>query len=145
MGDSGSTFLGFTIAAMTIMANWSEYTLIAITIPVLILGIMIFDTTMITILRILEGKVRTFKRWLEHADTDHISHRLVDIGLSHREAVMFVYICNLILVGVAISLPRDGVKSAFLAITAFILISIWGVWKLHKIKMSRFNFRAPAV
>lgn len=141
MGDSGSTFLGFTLAAMSVMASWSEYKLIAITTPVLILGIMIFDTTMITALRIAEGKVRTFRQWLEHADTDHFSHRLVDMGLSQREAVMFIYICSLILVGVAISIPANGLRSAFLALSAYILISIWAIWKLHKIKMRKL---APA-
>jgi UDP-GlcNAc:undecaprenyl-phosphate GlcNAc-1-phosphate transferase len=141
MGDSGSTFLGFTIAAMIIMATWSEYRIVAITIPVLILGIMIFDTTLITILRILEGKVRTFRQWLEHADTDHLSHRLADMGLSHRETVMFIYICNMILVGIAISLPRNGVKSASLALLSYILISAWGIRKLHIIKMSRIHHK----
>jgi len=137
MGDSGSTFLGFTIGAMSIMATWSEYKTVAITIPVLILGMMIFDTTMISVLRIVEGKVRTFRQWLEHADTDHISHRLVEMGLTQRETVMFLYICNLILVGVAIFLPRDGIKSSFLALSGYILISIWAIRKLHLLKLSR--------
>lgn len=135
MGDSGSTFLGFTIAAMVIMATWSSHRIIAITVPVLILGVMIFDTTMISILRILEGKVRTFRQWLEHADTDHFSHRLAQMGLSQRESVMFIYICNLILAGVAVSMPRDGVKTAFLAALAYLFISSWGIWKLHQIKI----------
>lgn len=141
MGDSGSTFLGFTVAAMSIMATWSHQTIVAITVPVLILGIMIFDTTMITILRIAEGKVRTPRQWLEHADTDHISHRLVDMGLSQREAVMFIYICNLILAAVAISIPKDGVKTACLAATAYIFISSWGIWKLHNIKINRLKVK----
>lgn len=134
MGDSGSAFLGFTIAAMSIMAVWSEYKVVAIAVPFLILGILIFDTTMITILRIIEGKVRTFRQWLEHTDTDHLSHRLVDMGLTRMEAVMFIYICNLALVGVAISMPRDGIKTALLALSAFIFISLWGIYNLHKIK-----------
>jgi UDP-GlcNAc:undecaprenyl-phosphate GlcNAc-1-phosphate transferase len=92
MGDSGSTFLGFVIGAMSIMASWSEYRTVAITVPILILGLMIFDTTMISVLRIIEGKVRTFRQWLEHADTDHVSHRLVEMGMSQRETVMFLYI-----------------------------------------------------
>ena len=137
MGDSGSTFLGFTIASMCIMSSWSVYKMVAITIPVLILGVMIFDTAMISVLRIVEGKVRTFRQWLEHADTDHFSHRLVDMGLSQRETVMFIYICNFLLVSVAISLPRDGVKSAFLALSAYVLICLWGIRKLHLIKISQ--------
>lgn len=137
MGDSGSTFLGFTIGAMSIMTSWSESRLVAIAAPVLILGLMIFDTVMISILRIIEGKVRSFRQWLEHADTDHISHRLVEIGLSQKETVMFLYLCNLILVGVAISLPRDGVRSPALALSSYIIICIWAIRRLHLIKVSR--------
>jgi UDP-GlcNAc:undecaprenyl-phosphate GlcNAc-1-phosphate transferase len=142
MGDSGSTFLGFTIASMIIMATWSQYKTVAITIPVLILGVMIFDTTLITILRILEGKVRTFRQWLEHADTDHISHRLVDMGLSEREAVMFIYICNLVLMGLAISLPKDGVKSSALAFGGYALVTVWGIWRLHQVKKRKSQHSA---
>jgi UDP-GlcNAc:undecaprenyl-phosphate GlcNAc-1-phosphate transferase len=139
MGDSGSTFLGFTIASLCIMSNWSQYKIVAVTIPVLIMGIMIFDTTMITVLRIVEGKVRTFRQWLEHADTDHISHRLSDMGLSQRETVMFLYISNLILVGVAIVLPKDGVKSCLFAFAGFCLVVIWAIWRLHRIKITKYR------
>jgi UDP-GlcNAc:undecaprenyl-phosphate GlcNAc-1-phosphate transferase len=142
MGDSGSTFLGFTIAAMNIMASWSEYALISVTIPVLIMGVMIFDTTMITILRVVEGKVHNFREWLEHADTDHISHRLVHLGLSQRETVMFLYICNLVLMAVAISLPRNGIKSSFLALSGYVLVSGWAIWKLHQANSKKHLYKA---
>ncbi|MCX5706504.1 MAG: MraY family glycosyltransferase [Candidatus Omnitrophica bacterium] len=141
MGDSGSTFLGFTLAALAIMSNWSESKVVAISIPVLIFGLMIFDTTMITILRIVEGKVRTFRQWLEHADTDHVSHRLVHMGLSEREAVMFLYICNFITVGIAISMPRDGIKTASFAFTGFIFVCAYGIWKLHQIKKHKISYK----
>jgi len=137
MGDSGSTFLGFTIVSMAVMCSWSEYTVVAITIPVLMLGVMIFDTSMISILRIVEGKVRTFRQWLEHADTDHVSHRLSQMGLSHRETVMFLYICNLILVTAAMSLPPDGARSSLLALLAYVGFCAWGVWKLHAVKIAK--------
>ncbi len=142
MGDSGSTFLGFTIAAMSIMATWSQSALVSITVPVLIMGIMIFDTTMITILRVAEGKVCTPRQWLEHADTDHFSHRLVDMGLSQREAVMFIYICNFILAGIAIALPKDGIKTAFLVACGFVAACGWGIWKLHQIKIQKYQYMA---
>ncbi|MBI4707527.1 MAG: undecaprenyl/decaprenyl-phosphate alpha-N-acetylglucosaminyl 1-phosphate transferase [Candidatus Omnitrophica bacterium] len=139
MGDSGSTFLGFVISSMAIMASWSESKLIAVTIPVLMLGVMIFDTSMITVLRIAEGKVRTFRQWLEHADTDHLSHRLTHMGLSQRETVMFIYIINFVLVCIAISIPKDGIKSAILVSSGFILFFIWGIWKLHQVKMRQHH------
>jgi UDP-GlcNAc:undecaprenyl-phosphate GlcNAc-1-phosphate transferase len=143
MGDSGSTFLGFTLASMCVMCTWSNYTMVSIAVPILILGIMIFDTTMISILRIAEDKVHNFREWLEHADTDHVSHRLVHMGLSERETVMFLYICTFILVAVAISIPPDGVKSAALALSVYVLAAAWGIRKLHMIK-TRAKHKAKA-
>jgi UDP-GlcNAc:undecaprenyl-phosphate GlcNAc-1-phosphate transferase len=95
MGDSGSTFLGFTLAALAIMGSWSfKYSVMtALAVPVLILGVFIFDTTLITVLRVKDGKVHNFMEWIGHVDTDHFSHRLVALGLSQRQAVTFIYFC----------------------------------------------------
>jgi len=97
MGDSGSFFLGFTLAALGVMGEWSQYQVIAITIPVLILGLPIFDFAYILIARILRGETRTLREVIEHCGTDHISHRLVWIGFSHGQAVLFIYLICLAL------------------------------------------------
>ena len=91
MGDAGSTFLGFTLSSLAVIGDWAEAVPVAVSVPVLVVGILIFDTTLITILRIKDGKVRTFRQWIEHADTDHTSHRLVGHGMSQVQAVLTVY------------------------------------------------------
>lgn len=92
MGDSGSFFLGFTLAALSVMGEWAESPLVAITVPVLILGVPIFDFAYILIARILRGETRTVRQVIEHCALDHLSHRLCWIGFSQRKAVLFIYL-----------------------------------------------------
>ncbi|MBN2308793.1 MAG: undecaprenyl/decaprenyl-phosphate alpha-N-acetylglucosaminyl 1-phosphate transferase [Candidatus Hydrogenedentes bacterium] len=92
MGDSGSFFLGFTLAALGVMGEWTENRIISCTIPVLILGVPIFDFAYILIARVLRGETRTIRQIIEHCAPDHLSHRLVWIGFSQRKAVLFIYL-----------------------------------------------------
>lgn len=92
MGDSGSFFLGFTLAALGVMGEWTENRITSCTIPVLILGIPIFDFAYIIIARILRGETRTLRQVIEHCTLDHLSHRLTWIGFSERQAVLFIYL-----------------------------------------------------
>ncbi|HIJ74265.1 MAG TPA: undecaprenyl/decaprenyl-phosphate alpha-N-acetylglucosaminyl 1-phosphate transferase [Candidatus Hydrogenedentes bacterium] len=104
MGDSGSFFMGFTLAALGVMGEWTEaeaalgvmgkwtQRLISCTIPVLILGIPIFDFAYILIARILRGETRSLRQIIEHCALDHLSHRLTWIGFSQRQAVLFIYL-----------------------------------------------------
>ncbi len=92
MGDAGSFFLGFTLAALGVMGEWSEHPVATATIPILILGVPIFDFAYILIARILRGETRTLRQVIEHCALDHLSHRLVWIGFSQRKAVFFIYL-----------------------------------------------------
>lgn len=102
MGDSGSFFLGFTLAALGVMGEWSRNPVVSVSIPVLILGVPIFDFTYILIARILRGETRTLRSVIEHCAPDHLSHRLVWIGFSQRQSVLFIYL-------IAIALGVSGV------------------------------------
>ncbi|MBI2423969.1 MAG: undecaprenyl/decaprenyl-phosphate alpha-N-acetylglucosaminyl 1-phosphate transferase [Candidatus Hydrogenedentes bacterium] len=97
MGDSGSFFLGFTLAALGVMGEWTENRIIACTIPVLILGVPLFDFTYIIIARILRGETRTLRQVIDHCAPDHLSHRLVWFGFTQRQAVLFIYLICLAL------------------------------------------------
>jgi UDP-GlcNAc:undecaprenyl-phosphate GlcNAc-1-phosphate transferase len=92
MGDSGSFFLGFTLAALGVMGEWTESRIVSCTIPVLILGVPIFDFAYILIARWYRGETRTIRQAIEHCAADHLSHRLVWIGFSQRKAVLFIYV-----------------------------------------------------
>ncbi|MBU4479647.1 MAG: undecaprenyl/decaprenyl-phosphate alpha-N-acetylglucosaminyl 1-phosphate transferase [Candidatus Omnitrophica bacterium] len=91
LGDAGSTFLGFTLACIAIKGNWAGDNIVKLSIPLLILGVPIFDMIFTTIMRIKEGKVRTVVEWLKYGGKDHFHHYLVDLGLTHFGAVMFIY------------------------------------------------------
>lgn len=91
MGDAGSFFLGFLLAALGVMGEWAPQPVIAITIPVLILAIPIFDFAYILIKRVLDGDTRTLISVIEHCAPDHLSHRLVWIGFTQRNAVLIIY------------------------------------------------------
>lgn len=92
MGDSGSFFLGFTLAALGVMGEWTEMRLVSCTIPVLILGVPLFDFAYIIIARIYQGETRTLRSIIDHCAPDHLSHRLVWLGFTPRRAVLFIYL-----------------------------------------------------
>ncbi len=88
MGDCGSMFLGYMLAALAILGGWQRRSPMfgAFLPPVLILGVAIFDTTLVTVLRLKN------RRWPWQGGSDHASHRLVSIlGGSEREAVLVLY------------------------------------------------------
>ncbi len=98
LGDGGSTFMGFILACLALYGEWSSWgPIIAIGIPVLILGVLIFDMIYITISRIKNGQVRNFKQWLDYRGQDHFHHRLMNLGFKEEEAVIFIYAVCLIL------------------------------------------------
>jgi UDP-GlcNAc:undecaprenyl-phosphate/decaprenyl-phosphate GlcNAc-1-phosphate transferase len=92
MGDAGSFFLGFMLAALGVMGDWADNRVIAGLIPVIILGVPLFDFAYILIARIVRGETRTLRAVIEHCALDHLSHRLCWIGLSQRRAVFVIYL-----------------------------------------------------
>jgi UDP-GlcNAc:undecaprenyl-phosphate GlcNAc-1-phosphate transferase len=98
LGDGGSTLLGYILATISLYGEWSEKGfVIALGIPVLILGVLIFDMIYITISRIRNGHVHNFKEWLDYRGYDHFHHRLIHLGLKEDQAVIFIYlICTIL-------------------------------------------------
>lgn len=85
MGDSGSMFLGFLIAAYSLIGASRANSLLALMIPVIAMGLPVIDTGLAIVRRFLE------RRHLFSADADHIHHRLKRMGLSQRNTVLFLY------------------------------------------------------
>jgi UDP-GlcNAc:undecaprenyl-phosphate GlcNAc-1-phosphate transferase len=86
MGDSGSQVLGFMLAALGLSASWkvAGTTVATFLLPVLVLAVPILDTTLVTVVRLLEG------RPVYQGGRDHSSHRLVRFGLSEKHAVLLL-------------------------------------------------------
>jgi UDP-GlcNAc:undecaprenyl-phosphate GlcNAc-1-phosphate transferase len=88
MGDCGSMFVGFFLASTALLSASGERGrsfIVVIAVPVLILFIPIFDTTLVTVVRKLSGRAAS------QGGRDHTSHRLVALGLSERRAVWMLY------------------------------------------------------
>ena len=87
MGDSGSMFLGYSLAVISIAgtARHISNLFIVMLIPVLILSVPIFDTVFVMVLRIIQG------RKIFEGGKDHTSHKLVTLGLSQRKTVFLLY------------------------------------------------------
>jgi UDP-GlcNAc:undecaprenyl-phosphate GlcNAc-1-phosphate transferase len=85
MGDCGSLFVGFTIAAASAMCLTKSSALVGLALPVLALGIPIFDALFAILRRFLQS------RSLFAPDRSHFHHRLIDLGLKQRYAVLAIY------------------------------------------------------
>jgi UDP-GlcNAc:undecaprenyl-phosphate GlcNAc-1-phosphate transferase len=88
MGDCGSMFIGFFLASSALLSSAGDRGrsfIVVVAVPVLILFIPIFDTTLVTVVRKLSG------RSASQGGRDHTSHRLVALGLSERHAVWMLY------------------------------------------------------
>jgi UDP-GlcNAc:undecaprenyl-phosphate GlcNAc-1-phosphate transferase len=91
LGDSGSTFLGFMIAGIGLVGTWAQDNIVKLFIPILILGVPIFDMIFTTITRTVEGKIHNITEWFAYAGRDHFHHYLTDLGLSPFSAVLFIW------------------------------------------------------
>ncbi|MCA1621762.1 MAG: hypothetical protein LC795_21315 [Acidobacteria bacterium] len=88
MGDCGSMFVGFFLASSALLSasgDRGRSFIVVVAVPVLILFIPIFDTTLVTVVRKLSGRAAS------QGGRDHASHRLVALGLSERRAVWMLY------------------------------------------------------
>lgn len=125
MGDSGSYFLGYVLAT-TALVNTSQKgaTAVSLLVPVMALGVPIFDTLFAMVRRILE------RRPVFSPDRGHIHHRLLDMGLTHRRAVVIIYgVCGVFTVAaIGVSLERTwqvgaallGASAALVGLVRFV-------------------------
>jgi UDP-GlcNAc:undecaprenyl-phosphate GlcNAc-1-phosphate transferase len=129
LGDTGSIFLGFTLAALAVKGEWSDNNpIVSFSAPVLIFWILIFDMTYITMERIITGKVKSFRDWIDYVGKDHIHHRMYTLLGDRRKAVLFIYfLCATFgISAIALRYARaiDGVLLVFQAFLITIVVSI---------------------
>lgn len=137
MGDCGSQFIGFFLGGLAIMGTWKDASNLMVTIfvPIMILSIPIFDTTYVSLMRKFHGKKIT------DGGKDHLSHRLVALGLSEKRAVNV-----LIFLGLGTGLVTVFVLhnlSLYFAIALFPLIAI--AFVIFGIYLAQINvYNSPA-
>ena len=109
IGDTGSNFLGFILSIVSILGIAKTYTAVVIALPMLVLGLPIFDVAWAIIRRFIKGK--SIKAIFK-ADRGHLHHRLVDNGFSQRQAVLILYTISAALGLFAIIILESGIWKA---------------------------------
>jgi UDP-GlcNAc:undecaprenyl-phosphate GlcNAc-1-phosphate transferase len=132
MGDCGSMFLGYMLATLSILGGWqhSSPMLASFLVPILILGVVIFDTTLVTILRLTHG------RFPWQGGRDHSSHRLVALlGGNEKTAVLILYGIGALVGGLALITVKLNSSLVTLLIAAILGLglTLFGI-KLAKVK-----------
>ncbi|MFT5086114.1 MAG: UDP-GlcNAc:undecaprenyl-phosphate GlcNAc-1-phosphate transferase [Candidatus Latescibacterota bacterium] len=136
LGDAGSTFLGFTVAALGVMGEWAGDHGVRLIVPVLILGVPIFDMTFTTFMRVKSGEVRSLREWIDYTGRDHIHHRLAGLRIGKRNAVLVIYVVTLWLGLSALALENATGLNALLqvaqSVIVFLLLGFFMVFVQHK-------------
>ena len=108
MGDTGSTFLGYILATISIQGLFKYYAIVSFAVPFLILGLPMFDTLFAIIRRLAHGQNPMAP------DRGHIHHRLIDMGLNQKQAVAILYAISATLGLAAVVLTTSGELKAML-------------------------------
>ena len=133
MGDGGAMFLGFLMATLGLKLRLENSNhLSAWLAPVLILGVTIFDTTLVTISRSRRGLLP-----FATPGKDHAAHRLSNLGLGHRGAVLTLYLLGVIGGGAAVLVSYLSVRMASLIATIAVCIIFAGVVYLERAPFER--------
>ena len=133
MGDTGSTFLGYMLATVSIMGLFKFYAVISFAVPFLILGLPIFDTANAIIRRVAAGRSPM------SPDRGHVHHKLIDMGFNQKQAVAILYAISATLGLTSVVLTSSGEVKAIvllLAVLAAILVGagiVYGAehWSKH--------------
>jgi UDP-GlcNAc:undecaprenyl-phosphate/decaprenyl-phosphate GlcNAc-1-phosphate transferase len=121
MGDSGSMFLGFVLATSSMLgAAVKSSTTVALLVPIIALGLPIMDTLFAMMRRVLE------RRPIFSPDRSHIHHRLLELGITHRRAVLILYGISVVFTGaaIAVSIGRSWEVGGALLVLTVMLIGI---------------------
>jgi UDP-GlcNAc:undecaprenyl-phosphate GlcNAc-1-phosphate transferase len=125
MGDAGSLFLGVMVSGLSLVGDWaySRNAASVLLFPVLILLVPIFDTTLVTVARMLAG------RSVSTGGRDHSSHRLVALGISERGAVLVLYVVAALSGAVAFLSYRYGLSYSVILICLLAIgLGLFGIY-----------------
>jgi UDP-N-acetylmuramyl pentapeptide phosphotransferase/UDP-N-acetylglucosamine-1-phosphate transferase len=116
MGDSGSYFLGFALAAISIVGPAKGLTSVSLLLPLLILSLPLADMSAVIMGRLSEGRSPFYP------DRRHLHHRLLRSGLSHRRTVLLIYAFSQWLGALALVVVNAEMRFLWLALATAVLI-----------------------
>ncbi len=127
MGDTGSLFLGFLLAVLSIQLRFPENSnFVTWMVPVLVLGLPIFDMTLVVLSRMRRGVSPNTP------GKDHVSHRLVNHGSTQKEALLWLYLAGGTLGMIAIFVTQATISESLVIGGLVALIALYAFWKLEK-------------
>ena len=121
MGDTGSTFLGFVLATVSIQGLFKLYAVVSFAVPFLLLGVPIFDICFAVIRRLAHGKNPMAP------DRGQFRHRLIDMGFSQKQSVAIAYVLTGILGLSAVLLTGSGEIKALMLLGAVLVVGAIGL------------------
>jgi UDP-GlcNAc:undecaprenyl-phosphate GlcNAc-1-phosphate transferase len=139
MGDTGSMFLGYVLGVGALRTSQKSSTAVAILVPIVALGLPIADTLLAMLRRALAG------RPMFSADRQHIHHRLLDLGLSQRKAVITLYGAAALLGVMAVVLTLSNSIESVLILTVIALLGYLASRKLRPRTISHQASAAAAI
>ena len=129
MGDAGSLFLGFILAAVGIKLRFPEgVQIVTWMVPVLILGLPLFDTALVIVSRLRRGL-----NPLTTPGKDHVSHRLVALGYTRREAVLICYLICAGLGVVALFVTQASIVEGYIVGGIMALVGVAALWRMEQV------------
>jgi UDP-GlcNAc:undecaprenyl-phosphate GlcNAc-1-phosphate transferase len=128
MGDSGALFLGYVLAAIGIKLRFPDnVTFVTWMVPVLVMGLPIFDTTLVIL-----SRLRRRRNPMTTPGKDHVSHRLVAAGMTQREAVLTLYIVAFVLGLLAVFVTQASVFEGYLVGGLVLVAGLFGLWRMER-------------
>ncbi len=121
LGDAGSLFIGYTLAALSLLESFitqPTHSVAPVVIPLLIMGLPIFDTFSVIVIRLKQG------RPIYKGDKSHLSHRLISLGLAPRRTLLVICLIALAMGLEAPLIPRMGITGIVLLVAHAAIISL---------------------
>lgn len=128
MGDTGALFLGYILACVSVQGLLKFSAIISFAVPLLILGLPIFDTLFAIIRRVLTGRSPM------SPDRGHLHHRLLDMGFSQKQTVAILYTMTAVLCLTAVVISIKGYLRGLLLIFAILLIILVSLRLMGQLK-----------
>ena len=124
MGDTGALFLGFMLASLSIEGVMKSVATIAFVVPIIILGVPIFDTAFAILRRLIN------KKPIMEADKGHLHHRFLKMGFSQRKTVLILYSISAVFGICAVLISKANSKRAVLMAALVFVVTIFLAGKI---------------
>ena len=133
MGDAGSLLLGYVLSTVSVVGMFKFYAIVTFVVPILALALPLFDTLCAIIRRLLRGQSPM------HPDRGHLHHRLIDMGLSQKQAVAVLYSISAVLGLCAVVLATTGMVRICMVVVAALAAVAVGIFIKRTFKGHKYH------